>query len=403
MKLSATQGMPGRRGGSVRSVGARTLHLLHRCRPPGAVLLAAAGLLLLAPALLLGASALSQCTARARHQGAYGEEAARNLTAFRAGLLGRALALNFSTTFGLPGQDAWRHYDLVNPFLSCPRRHPGGLLRYGGGGDGGKLLCDLGVLRAPCLVYSMGSNGDYGFERDILSRTPCEVHTFDCTYNGTSVQPARHFYHRTCIGVPPRDGEAIGGAPNVIDGGAAPLAPSGGPGVAAGAAAAGQGPAAAAGGAAGGGAAGGAPPLDFRPLGDVMSGLGHAAQRMDLMKVDIEGHEVEVLSTLRPEDQLPDQLVIELHFFRNNPVPGVATISPAAPRDSAQLSLLLAHMASLGYGIVARDDNTMTTDVACCTEVTFLRVEGGGGAAAAGWPRIRDRALTGFESNGLEL
>jgi hypothetical protein len=56
-------------------------------------------------------------------------------------------------------------------------------------------------------------------------------------------------------------------------------------------------------------------------------------------------------------------------------VHGVATISPAAPRDAAQLGLLLLHMANLGYGIVARDDNLVTNDVACCTEVTFLRVE----------------------------
>ena len=71
--------------------------------------------------------------------------------------------------------------------------------------------------------------------------------------------------------------------------------------------------------------------------------------------------------------------MVELHFFRGNPVNGVATLSPNAPRDTAQLSLLLAHMANLGYGIVARDDNMVTADVACCTEVTFLRVEDHGG------------------------
>jgi hypothetical protein len=46
--------------------------------------------------------------------------------------------------------------------------------------DGGKLICDLGRLRPPCVIYSLGSQGDYSFERDMLRLTQCEVHTFDC-------------------------------------------------------------------------------------------------------------------------------------------------------------------------------------------------------------------------------
>jgi hypothetical protein len=52
-----------------------------------------------------------------------------------------------------------RHYDFASPFLACPQRHAAGLVRYGSPGDGGKLLCDLAALAAPCTVYSLGSNG----------------------------------------------------------------------------------------------------------------------------------------------------------------------------------------------------------------------------------------------------
>jgi hypothetical protein len=37
--------------------------------------------------------------------------------------------------------------------------------------DGGKLLCDVSHLPTPCLIYSLGSNGDYTFEQDMLKTT----------------------------------------------------------------------------------------------------------------------------------------------------------------------------------------------------------------------------------------
>lgn len=45
--------------------------------------------------------------------------------------------------------------------------------------------------------------GDYAFERTMMDKTLCEVHTFDCTYKaGTSQSPGRHFYHHWCLGEP---------------------------------------------------------------------------------------------------------------------------------------------------------------------------------------------------------
>lgn len=34
----------------------------------------------------------------------------------------------------------------------------------------------------------------------MLAATSCQIHTFDCTYDGKSIDPARHHYHKWCIG-----------------------------------------------------------------------------------------------------------------------------------------------------------------------------------------------------------
>ena len=139
-----------------------------------------------------------------------------------------------------------RRWDLFNPLVPCP--DGGALKRVGSSEDGGKWLC-AETLEAPCVVYSIGSNGQYDWEIAVLDvswinsvccvgvlckhslsmvlhsgiscrtagplvadlaagpppaacgrasalqTTSCEVHTFDCTYNGASQRPGRHFYH----------------------------------------------------------------------------------------------------------------------------------------------------------------------------------------------------------------
>ncbi|CAF2079371.1 unnamed protein product [Rotaria magnacalcarata] len=78
--------------------------------------------------------------------------------------------------------------------------------RIGKMGDGGKWVCDPYRLesRDDCLVYSVGSNGDFSFEIDMKKFMPhCEIHTFDknnftcpnktCTFHtvmfGDGIQP----------------------------------------------------------------------------------------------------------------------------------------------------------------------------------------------------------------------
>ena len=109
--------------------------------------------------------------------------------------------------------DARRHHSLVlgrmwgyalRPSIGCPGA---ALVRFGGnarrGGDGGKYLCNLGSLTQGCIIYSLGSNGDFSFERSMVRATPCDVHTFDCTVGPSRVPKrldSRIHFHRICLG-----------------------------------------------------------------------------------------------------------------------------------------------------------------------------------------------------------
>jgi len=39
--------------------------------------------------------------------------------------------------------------------------------------DGYKYLCEISQLKAPCIIYSLGSANNYLFEEDMLAHTPC--------------------------------------------------------------------------------------------------------------------------------------------------------------------------------------------------------------------------------------
>lgn len=66
-----------------------------------------------------------------------------------------------------------------------------------------RQLCNLGALTHGCTIYSLGSNGDFSFERAMVKATPCEVHTFDCTVDRARVPARLHpriNFHRVCLG-----------------------------------------------------------------------------------------------------------------------------------------------------------------------------------------------------------
>ncbi|KAI8477200.1 MAG: methyltransferase domain-containing protein [Monoraphidium minutum] len=207
--------------------------------------------LLLAAAVGRAAAMWHQCGAQAAHGGPYGNQAMANLSDFRMGLISSLWPYTIDVSRELTG---WQRYDPFNPFISCPPHQP--LRRVGSAADGGKIICDVSRLAPPCVIYSLGSRGDYTFEIDMLKLTQCEIHTFDCTYDGASIHP-RHHYHKTCLGFPTQ-------------------------------------------------------PL-FEDYASITQRLGHTV--VDFLKIDIEGHEPSVLQSLvSNKGHLPRQISMEMHM-----------------------------------------------------------------------------------------
>ena len=81
-----------------------------------------------------------------------------------------------------------------------------------GNGDEEKRACGLKQLikleqnhnRSECIIYSIGSNNQWGFEEAIFEKTNCRVETFDCTTPATIKPPeaiqSRVRYHNICLG-----------------------------------------------------------------------------------------------------------------------------------------------------------------------------------------------------------
>jgi hypothetical protein len=92
-------------------------------------------------------------------QDAYTTSALANLTQFRAGVLSAGLSF-FGVSKASAGRDgAPSLWNLLGPIVHCPTNSP--LTRYGGSGDGGKLLCKLPPTSdTACVIYSLGSNGE---------------------------------------------------------------------------------------------------------------------------------------------------------------------------------------------------------------------------------------------------
>ena len=76
--------------------------------------------------------------------------------------------------------------------------------------DTSKIVCGLQELskdtfskNETCVVYSIGGNNQWEFEVDILKKTPCEVHTFDCTGPLDRFRKPRNDrlkFHHVCLG-----------------------------------------------------------------------------------------------------------------------------------------------------------------------------------------------------------
>jgi hypothetical protein len=203
--------------------------------------------------------------------------------------------------------------------------------------DQSKFVCGLDELQKEktCVVYSIGGNNQWKFEIDMLEKTPCEIHTFDCT------GPKRRFrkpdnerlhFHHVCLGTENEDAKADG--EKCTKCGAT------------------------------------------WTLLEMQQRLGHT--RIDLLKVDIEGFEWPLLESwpilTDPEAQHilhPMQLLVEVHYwtlFNELWGPhGAKNIDFKSPSDMVNLQARLLRM---GYVVVERDDNRHCMH---CTELTLVR------------------------------
>lgn len=118
----------------------------------------------------------------------------------------------WNTSMPNDGQDqvAWWIYNNWDPYFVCPHAQ-----KVGGLGDGPKWTCDPERIvhhqrqanrpsHHRCLIYSVGSNGNYLFEDAIHAITkhqnngiPCEIHIFDPgDYNRPGMEEKLMYFHQ---------------------------------------------------------------------------------------------------------------------------------------------------------------------------------------------------------------
>lgn len=149
--------------------------------------------------------------------------------------------------------------DNYEPTFSCRFEQ-----RLGINGDGGKWICDVYRLKQTpsCLIYSLGSNGEFSFENETKRTLPhCDIHTFDMRdFNCTKMCT----FHKMKI------------ADGVLPG--------------------------------------------TKNLRMVMSELNHSGRELDILKIDVEGSEYEFFEDLLHTDyHLSEnirQILVEFHFGR---------------------------------------------------------------------------------------
>ena len=184
-------------------------------------------------------------------------------------------------------------FDYFDPDFSCRLEQ-----KVGGLGDGGKWVCDPHRLMAlpssqpprnhkqsdqppppNCLVYSVGSHGDFSFEQAVHREigTHCEVHTFDFGDFGAQAVAANATYHPWGFADTSFIDPAQGGR-------------------------------------------------TFKTMPQTVEELGHTGRTIDLFKIDCEGCEWQVYPTWLNAGVHLRQILVEMHgnkgdeitrFFQN--------------------------------------------------------------------------------------
>lgn len=221
----------------------------------------------------------------------------------------------------------WNIFNSIQVLTSCKESQKvciGGLCRD----DQSKIACGLLSLDPRCVVYSIGGNNQWEFENDLLDRTPCSIHTFDCTgpkerYNAPN--NSRHFFHHVCLGAEHEESpEICKGSYNIKCG-------------------------------------------PTWTLKEMQQHLGH--RQIDLLKMDIEGWEWQLMESwpemTSPESlgfYLPMQVAVELH---------TSSKWRRKQKYAWKVATLHHHLLKVGYAVIERDDNPYCPH---CSELTMLRV-----------------------------
>ena len=231
-------------------------------------------------------------------------------------------------------------------------------------GDGGKWVCDAGMLgkTRPCLVYSFGSNGDYSFELGLGKRTDgkCEVHVFD-PFNTEPISATRRELNSTKEKLA---GENI----HVHNFGIASHDYT-------------------------------TPPLtkwkgltaEFKSLQSIASSLNHAGRTIDVLKIDIDGGEYGLLDNSTFWDTLDQsgikigQLLLEVHFNAISPVTfrfRDELNNWVRARTGEEVDGVLRSLLSRGFAIFHKEVNLIgrPPNDACEFSLIRLNVQCGGGA-----------------------
>ena len=194
------------------------------------------------------------------------------------------------------------------------------LVRVGPEGDGGKMVCLDTLPRKSCITYSLGSRLDFSFELAIKNELGCEIFTFDCTVGNVSSAdiPEGVKFYPWCVG-----GKEEKRAISSDFGYTGQLG-------------------------------------QYYPLQTIMRKLEHT--RIDLLKMDIERHEVAVISSLQSQFA-PLQIVFETHLHNAY---GIWN----RPMNHDEWFSMWKSLDNLGYRIFSYEPNPLCP---CCCEWSILK------------------------------
>jgi len=201
-------------------------------------------------------------------------------------------------------------WDYFEPVVDCPVRE-----RVGGFSDGGKWVCKNQHLDN-CRLYSFGSAGQTGFEKEMIEQHGCEAYTFDPNPRSNPVLEKGMCYFTVGMGPTPNEWKVN------IDG------------------------------------------KFYQTLSllDIAKALNHTT--VDILKIDIEGSEWYSVPYFLKQKEFENlgvsQIMIEFHYEVNNEAHAI------------NLKNIFDSMQDRGYFAFSKEPNVLCGPL--CTEYSFLHI-----------------------------